>query len=112
LQRLAQRTLRVANTDLTHVVTVAQHDGRERRHNGQLLRRHRSDSRPSGIRSNPLFVAALGSGGYASRRDFSFLYRLLFWLLLALIAAPLAAGIFLDVLNIFLLFLRIFGRSS
>jgi uncharacterized protein len=103
-----------------------------------------------------LFVAALGSGGYAIRRDLSFLYRLLFWLLLALIAAsivlifvhipsaytlwsflglaifglytivdfnrlrraggdeaiPLAAGIFLDVLNIFLLFLRIFGRSS
>jgi uncharacterized protein len=103
-----------------------------------------------------LFVAALGSGGYAVRRDLSFLYRVLFWLLLALIAAsivlifvripaaytiwsllglvifglytivdfnrlrragtdeavPLAAGIFLDVLNIFLLFLRIFGRSS
>jgi FtsH-binding integral membrane protein len=103
-----------------------------------------------------LFVAALGSGGYAVRRDLSFLYRLLFWLLLALIAAsivlifvripaaytvwslfglvifglytvvdfnrlrragteeavPLAAGIFLDVLNIFLLFLRLFGRSN
>jgi FtsH-binding integral membrane protein len=103
-----------------------------------------------------LFVAALGSGGYAVRRDLSFLYRLLFWLMLALIAAgivvifvhipavytvwtvaglgifglytvvdfnrlrragteeaiPLAAGIFLDVLNIFLLFLRLFGRSS
>ena len=103
-----------------------------------------------------LFVAALGSGGYAIRRDLSFLYRTLFWLLLALIAAgivlifvhipaaytaysvaglaifglytvvdfnrlrragteeaiPLAAGIFLDVLNIFLLFLRLFGRSS
>jgi uncharacterized protein len=103
-----------------------------------------------------LFVAALGSGGYAVRRDLSFLYRLLFWLLLALIAAsivlifvripaaytiwslfglvifglytvvdfnrlrhggtdeavPLAAGIFLDVLNIFLLFLRLFGRSG
>ncbi len=103
-----------------------------------------------------LFVAALGSGGYAVRRDLSFLYRLLFWLLLGLIAAsivlifvripaaytiwslfglvifglytvvdfnrlrhggteeavPLAAGIFLDVLNIFLLFLRLFGRSS
>ena len=103
-----------------------------------------------------LFVAALGSGGYAVRRDLSFLYRALFWLLLALIVAsivlifvripaaytvwsvvglavfglytvvdfnrlrhagtdeavPLAAGIFLDVLNIFLLFLRLFGRSS
>jgi FtsH-binding integral membrane protein len=103
-----------------------------------------------------LFVAALGSGGYAIRRDLSFLYRILFWLLLALIGAgivlifvripavytiwalvglavfglytvvdfnrlrragseeaiPLAAGIFLDILNIFLLFLRIFGRSN
>jgi FtsH-binding integral membrane protein len=103
-----------------------------------------------------LFVAALGSGGYAVRQDLSFLYRIAFWLLLALIAAsivlifvripgaytvwslvglvvfglytivdfnrlrragteeavPLAAGIFLDVLNIFLLFLRLFGRSS
>jgi modulator of FtsH protease len=102
-----------------------------------------------------LFVGALGAGGYAVRRDLSFLYRLLFWLLLALMAAgivlifvhipaaytlwsiaglaifglytvvdfnrlrragtdeaiPLAAGIFLDVLNIFLLFLRLFGRS-
>jgi FtsH-binding integral membrane protein len=101
-----------------------------------------------------LFVAALGSAGYAIRRDLSFLYRLLFWLLLALLGAglvlifvdipaiytawslaglvifglytvvdfnrlrragteeaiPLAAGIFLDVLNIFLLFLRLFGR--
>jgi modulator of FtsH protease len=103
-----------------------------------------------------LFVAAMGSAGYAVRRDLSFLYRLLFWLLLALIgvgillifvnipaiylgwtvaglvifglyvvvdfnrlrragtdeAIPLAAGIFLDVLNIFLLFLRVFGRSN
>jgi len=101
-----------------------------------------------------LFVGALGSGGYAIRRDLSFLYRLAFWLLLAFLAAgivlifvnipsaytvwsivglaifglytvidfnrlrragtdqaiPLAAGIFLDVLNIFLFFLRIFGR--
>jgi len=97
-----------------------------------------------------LLVAGLGSAGYAVRRDLSFLYRILFWLLLALLAAgfvlvfvripaaytiwslaglgifalytvvdfnrlrhagqneaiPLAAGIFLDVLNIFLLFLR------
>jgi modulator of FtsH protease len=103
-----------------------------------------------------LFVAALGTTGYAIRRDLSFLYRLLFWLLLALIIAgivlifvripaaytawtiaglaifglytvvdfnrlrragtedaiPLAAGIFLDVLNIFLLFLQLFGRSN
>jgi modulator of FtsH protease len=103
-----------------------------------------------------LFVAGLGSGGYAVRRDLSYLYRLAFWLLVALIGAglvlifvriqaaytiyalvglavfglytvidfnrlrragteeaiPLAAGIFLDILNIFLLFLRLFGRSS
>ncbi len=103
-----------------------------------------------------LFVGGLGAGGYAIRRDLSFLYRTLFWLLLGLIGAgivlifvripalytvyallglaifglytvvdfnrlrragteeaiPLAAGIFLDVLNIFLLFLRLFARSS
>ncbi len=101
-----------------------------------------------------LFTAALGAGGYAVRRDLSFLYRILFWLLLALIVfgivqifiripggsllysilgllifggyvvvdfnrlrkagqgevIPLAAGIFLDILNIFLFFLRIFAR--
>jgi len=103
-----------------------------------------------------LFVAGLGSAGYAVRRDLSFLYRIAFWLLLALLATglvllfvhipavysawtlfglavfglyividfnrlrraganeaiPLAAGIFLDILNVFLLFLRLFGRSS
>src|SRR4051794_32896669 len=103
-----------------------------------------------------LFVAALGATGYAIRRDLSFLYRILFWLLLALLGAgfvlifvripaaytiysivglgifalytvvdfnrlrragqeeavPLAAGIFLDVLNIFLLFLRLFGSRG
>jgi len=103
-----------------------------------------------------LFVGGLGAGGYAIRRDLSFLYRAAFWLLLGLIlagivlifvhipalytayalaglaifglytvidfnrlrragtneAVPLAAGIFLDVLNIFLLFLRLFSRSS
>jgi FtsH-binding integral membrane protein len=101
-----------------------------------------------------LFTAALGAGGYAIRRDLSYLYRTLFWLLLALILAgvvlvfvplpraatvygvaglglfsgyvvvdfnrlrhagreetvPLAAGIFLDIFNIFLLFLRLFAR--
>ncbi len=101
-----------------------------------------------------LFVAALGAGGYAIRRDLSGLYRLAFWLLLGLIVfgivlifvnmpggsmiyailglgifglytvldfnrlrragqaevIPLAAGIFLDVFNIFLFFLRIFGN--
>jgi FtsH-binding integral membrane protein len=103
-----------------------------------------------------LFVGGLGAGGYAIRRDLSFLYRLAFWLLLALIVAgivlifvripalytgyaiaglaifglytiidfnrlrragsneaiPLAAGIFLDVFNIFLLFLRLFARAE
>ena len=102
-----------------------------------------------------LFVGALGAGGYAVRRDLSFLYRLAFWLLLGLLGAgivlifvripavytiwalaglgifglytvldfnrlrhagtdeaiPLAAGIFLDVLNVFLLFLRLFARN-
>jgi len=103
-----------------------------------------------------LFVGALGAGGYAIRRDLSFLYRTLFWLLLGLILAgmvaiianiqaaytvyaiaglaifglytvvdfnrlrragtdeaiPLAAAIFLDILNIFLFFLRLFGGRS
>jgi len=103
-----------------------------------------------------LFVGGLGAAGYAVRRDLSFLYRLAFWLLLALIVAgfvlifvripaaytvwtvlglavfglytvidfnrlrhagtdqaiPLAAGIFLDILNVFLLFLQLFGRSN
>lgn len=103
-----------------------------------------------------LFVGGLGAGGYAIRRDLSFLYRTLFWLLLALIfagivlifvhipgaytvyalvglcifglytvvdfnrlrragtqeAIPLAAGIFLDILNVFLLFLRLFARGN
>jgi len=102
-----------------------------------------------------LFIGGLGAGGYAIRRDLSFLYRFLFWALLALIVAgfvlifvripaaytaysiiglvifagytvvdfnrlrragqeeaiPLAAGIFLDILNVFLLFLRLFGES-
>jgi FtsH-binding integral membrane protein len=99
------------------------------------------------------FVAALGAGGYATRRDLSSWYRVLFWALLALIvfgivaifvsipganliwsiaglvifggytivdfnrlrragqesAVPIAASIFLDVLNIFLFFLSLFG---
>ena len=103
-----------------------------------------------------LFVGVLGSAGYAIRRDLSFLYRLAFWLLLALLVAgialifiridaaytiyailglavfglytvldfnrlrragndqaiPLAASIFLDILNIFLFFLQIFGNRN
>ncbi len=119
-----------------------------------------SETDPTAVRqafgATALFVGGLGAGGYAVRRDLSFLYRLLFWLLLGLIAAgvvlifvhipsgytiyavlglvifglytvvdfnrlrhaggdesiPLAAGIFLDVLNVFLLFLRLFGGRS
>ena len=104
-----------------------------------------------------LFIGALGSAGYATRRDLSGLYRACFWALLALIlfgivtifvripngsliysiaglvifagftlidfqrlrrsqnidSAPfLAASIFLDVLNVFLFFLNIFGRRD
>ena len=50
---------------------------------GRLLR----DDRPSAVRqafgATALTVGALGSAGYAIRRDLSFLYRTLFWLLLA-----------------------------
>jgi FtsH-binding integral membrane protein len=100
-----------------------------------------------------LMVGGLGSAGYAIRRDLSFLYRALFWALLALIVAgfvliltriqgaytayaiigliifgaytvldfnrlrragsneaiPLAASIFIDIFNIFLFFLTLFG---
>ena len=103
-----------------------------------------------------LFVGGLGAGGYAIRRDLSFLYRTAFILLLLLIVAgivlifvriealytvyalaglgifglytvivfnrlrragqqeaiPLAAGIFIDVVNIFLFFLQLFGRNN
>src|SRR5947208_10413390 len=43
-----------------------------------------------------LFVGGLGAGGYAIRRDLSYLYRTLFWLLLGLIAA----GIVLIFVNV------------
>jgi FtsH-binding integral membrane protein len=100
-----------------------------------------------------LFVGALGSYGYATRRDLSSWARSLFWLLIGLIvfaivlifvnipggrliyavlglalfgaytifdfnrlrranmdaSVPIAAGIFLDVVNVFLFFLQIFG---
>ena len=103
-----------------------------------------------------LFIGGLGSAGYAVRRDLSYLYRIAFWLLLALIIAgfvllfvhipaaytawtviglgvfalytvidfnrlrhagqdqaiPLAASIFLDILNVFLLFLQLFGNRN
>jgi modulator of FtsH protease len=103
-----------------------------------------------------LTVAAMGSIGYATRRDLSYIYRFLFFALLALIAfgivrifvsipgtdrvyalagiaifagytlvdfnrlrragerevVPLAAGIFLDVFNLFLFFLQLFGNRD
>ena len=99
------------------------------------------------------FVAILGTAGYATRRDLSSWYRVLFWALLALLvfgivtifvsipganviwsvaglvifggytildfnrlrragqesAVPIAASIFLDVLNVFLFWLGLFG---
>ena len=102
------------------------------------------------------FVAGLGALGYATRRDLSAWYRVLFWALLALIvfglvaifvtipganliwavaglvifggftvidfnrlrrtgadgAVPIAASIFLDILNVFLLLLQLFGGSE
>jgi FtsH-binding integral membrane protein len=102
------------------------------------------------------FVAGLGAAGYATRRDLSPYYRVLFWALLGLIlfgvvaifvsipnenliwavaglvifggytvldfnrlrragqaeAVPIAASIFLDVLNVFLFFLQLFGGSN
>ena len=102
-----------------------------------------------------LTVAGMGTWGYATRRDLSYLYRTLFFALLGLIvfgfviilfnisgahtiyalagiaifsgytlvdfnrlrraggddAVPIAAGIFLDVFNLFLLFLQLFGGS-
>jgi modulator of FtsH protease len=118
-----------------------------------------STTDPTAVRqafgATALFVGGLGAGGYAIRRDLSFLYRTAFWLLVGLIVAgvvlifvripgaytiyalfglaifglytvidfnrlrragtdeaiPLAAAIFLDVLNIFLFFLRLFGNS-
>ena len=107
--------------------------------------------------STGLFVAGLGAYGYATRRDLSSWYRVLFWALVALIvfalvalfvaipganiiwsvggliifggftifdfnrlsrrgtaasAVPIAAAIFLDVFNIFLFFLSLFGGGG
>jgi FtsH-binding integral membrane protein len=108
------------------------------------------------LAATALSVAGLGCIGYATRRDLTFMYRTLFWLLLALIVAgivlifvhisaaytawaiaglvifglytvvdfnrlrragqeeaiPLAASIFIDVFNIFLYFLQLFGRRD
>jgi|SRR3954452_8074740 len=119
-----------------------------------------SQTDPTAVRqafgATALFVGALGAGGYAIRRDLSFLYRTAFWLLLGLLGAgivlifvripavytiwalaglaifglytvidfnrlrhagtdqaiPLAAAIFLDVFNVFLFFLQLFGNRS
>ena len=101
------------------------------------------------------FIAGCGAFGYATRRDLSAWYRILFWALLALIvfglvtifisipqaniiyavlglvifggftiidfnrlrrannsaAIPIAAGIFLDIFNVFLFFLQLFGNG-
>jgi FtsH-binding integral membrane protein len=103
-----------------------------------------------------LFIAALGSLGYAINADLAPGYRVLFWLLLALIvfglvslfvsmpggdviyavlglvifagytvldfnrmrragmdeSVQIAAGIFLDIVNVFLFFLQLFGRRE
>ena len=108
------------------------------------------------VGATAMFVAALGAGGYAIRKDLSFLFRFLFFALLALIVfgivlifvnlpggmliysilglvlfgayvvvyfnvlrragqemvIPLAAGIFISILNIFLFFLQIFGGGG
>lgn len=107
------------------------------------------------IGATALMVAGLGAGGYAIRKDLSFMFRLLFFALIAFILVsivsifialpggalvwaiiglvlfgayivvyfnrlkragqdeviPLAAGIFISILNIFLFFLQIFGGS-
>src|SRR3954471_1251846 len=59
-----------------------------------------SASDPTAVRqafgATALFVGGLGAGGYAIRRDLSFLYRAAFWLLLGLIVA----GIVLIFVNI------------
>jgi modulator of FtsH protease len=106
--------------------------------------------------STAAFVAGLGAYGYATRRDLSAYYRILFWALLALIvfglvlifvsipggdliysvlglvifggytildfnrlrraemssSVQIAASIFLDIFNIFLFFLQIFGGGG
>jgi FtsH-binding integral membrane protein len=147
---------RQPGTGVDPAVRVRPAAGRERERDDQLLLGSRSDRGRQAFGATALFVGGLGAGGYAIRRDLSFLYRLLFWLLLALIVAgivlifvripalytayaliglaifggytvvdfnrlrragteeaiPLAAGIFLDVFNVFLLFLRLFARSS
>jgi FtsH-binding integral membrane protein len=57
------------------------------------------------------FVAGCGAYGYATRRDLSSWARTLFWALLGLIAFGIVA-IFLDVFNIFLLAISLFGGGQ
>jgi FtsH-binding integral membrane protein len=68
------------------------------------------------------FVAGLGAAGYATRRDLSPYYRVLFWALLGLILFGVVA-IFVSIpnenliwavagLNVFLFFLQLFGGSN
>ena len=141
---------------LSAAIRVRPADWRQCGHDRQLLLEDRSDGSPAGIRGHGALRCRPRAGGYAVRRDLSFLYRIAFVLLLGLIgfgivlifvhipaaytayslaglaifglytvldfnrlrragadeAIPLAAGIFLDVLNIFLLFLRLFGRRG
>jgi FtsH-binding integral membrane protein len=73
-----------------------------------------------------LVIAGCGAYGYTTRRDLSSWGRTLFWALLALIvfgivaafvatpdaAVPIAAGIFLDIFNVFLLALNLFGGGQ
>jgi FtsH-binding integral membrane protein len=125
----------------------------------RLRPQHRLLARERAARNHasiwPRFVASLGTVGYATRRDLSSWYRVLFWALLALLlfglvaifvsipnanliwsvvglvifggytildfnrlrragqesAVPIAASIFLDVLNVFLFFLQLFGGN-
>src|ERR1700744_2234959 len=53
--------------------------------------RYYSAPDPTAVRqafgATALFVGGLGAGGYAVRRDLSYLYRVAFWLLIALIVA-------------------------
>ena len=72
------------------------------------LRRRRPVRALAGGGVTAAFVAALGAYGFATSRDLSSWARPLFWALLALIAFGIVA-IFLDIVNIYLLVLDLFG---
>ena len=63
---------------------------RERRDHDQLY----AQTDPTAVRqafgATALFVGVLGAGGYATRRDLGFLYRIAFWLLIGLLVAGIA----------------------